>query len=143
MAKLGLDGVLYYGAASSTASTEMTNCSDVSINLSLDAVDATNRASDGWKSYIAGLLDAELSWEMQADGGTDFTAIQGYFIAKTPIALLATDGATGLDLDVILTKFEVSQDDEDVMSVSVSAVPYCGTRKPTWGSGGASSSSGE
>ncbi len=136
MAKLGLDGKLYYGAAGSKAATEMTNCSDVGINLSLDPVEATNRSSDGWKSYIAGLLDAELSWEMQVDGGTDFTAIQGYFIGKTPVALLATDGATGLDLDVILTKFEETQDDEDVMVVSISAVPYCGTRKPTWGGAG-------
>ena len=55
------------------------------------------------------------------------------------MALFVSDGAgTGLDADFSITGFNITQNLEEAMTVSVKAKPTASTRAPTWvtGTGG-------
>ena len=94
--KLGLDAKLFHGAAGSTASSEMKNCKDVTLNLETGEADITTRAAEGWRITAATLKDASLEFEMvwdTADAG--FKAIKNAYFNNTAIALFASDGNEG------------------------------------------------
>ena len=63
--KLGLDAKLFHGAAGSTASSEMKNCKDVTLNLETGEADITTRAAEGWRITAATLKEASLEFENQ------------------------------------------------------------------------------
>ena len=46
--KLGLDAKIFHGTAGQQASTEMTNVTDVTLNLETGEADITTRAAEGW-----------------------------------------------------------------------------------------------
>ena len=52
--KLGLDAQLFHGAAGSTATSEMKNCKDVTLNPETGEADITTRAAEGWRDALAG-----------------------------------------------------------------------------------------
>ena len=133
--KRGLDAKLHYGPAGSTATTELTNVKDLSINLETDQADTTTRASNGWKSTVATLKDGSLEWEMiwnTEDAG--FTAIKNAYFGSTPIALAALDGPNGqgLDADFSIVNFSRNEQLAEALTVSVTAKPTFVTRAPTW-----------
>ena len=90
--KLGLDAKLFHGAAGSTASSEMKNCKDVTLNLETGEADITTRAAEGWRITAATLKDASLEFEMVWDTSDNgFKAIKNAYFNNTAIALFASD----------------------------------------------------
>ena len=66
----------------------------------------------------------------------DFQAFQSAYFSNTPMALFVSDGAgTGLDADFSITGFNITQNLEEAMTVSVKAKPTASTRAPTWVTG--------
>lgn len=135
---LGLDAKLFRGAAGSTASTEVTNVKDLTLNLESGEADVTTRATQGWRATVATLKDASLEFGILYDtADTDFQAFQSAYLNNTPLALFITDGAgSGLDADFSVTGFSVEQPLEEAMTVSVTAKPTASTRAPAWTNSG-------
>ena len=138
--KLGLDAKLFHGAAGSTATSEMSNCTDVTLNLETGEADITTRAAEGWRISAATLKEASLEFEMVWDTTeSGFTAIKNAFFNNAPIALFASDGdGNGLDADFVVTSFSRSEPLEEALKVSVTCKPTLVSRAPTWKEGGRS-----
>ena len=141
--RLGMDAKLYHGPAGSTATSELTNTRDVTLNLETGEADATTRGSNGWRAIVAtlkeGTVEFEMIWDTEDSG---FSAIKDAFFNNTPIALAVldkTDGS-GLDADFMITNFSRSEPLEEAITVSVSARPTYSDRAPDWveGTGGGS-----
>lgn len=134
---LGLDAVLYRGTAGAKATTEVTNVKDLTINLESGEADVTTRATKGWKAAVATLKEGSLEFGMLYDtADADFQAFQSAYFSNTPMALFVSDGAgTGLDADFSITGFNITQNLEEAMTVSVKAKPTASTRAPQWVSG--------
>ena len=139
--KLGLDAKLFHGAAGSTASTEMKNCTDVTLNLETGEADITTRAAEGWRISAATLKEASLEFEMVWDTSeSGFAAIKNAFFNNSAIALFASDGdGNGLDADFVVTSFSRSEPLEEALKVSVTCKPTLVSRAPTWKEGSATS----
>ena len=134
---LGLDAVLYRGAAGARAATEVTNVKDLTINLESGEADVTTRATEGWKASVATLKEGSLEFGMLYDtADADFQAFLTAYFSNTPLALFVSDGAgTGLDADFSITGFSITQNLEEAMTVSVKAKPTASTRAPQWVTG--------
>ena len=93
--KLGLDAQLFHGTAGQTASSEMKNCKDVTLNLETGEADITTRAAEGWRITAATLKEASLEFEMVWDtSDAGFKAIKDAYFNNTAIALFASDGTS-------------------------------------------------
>ena len=138
--KLGLDAKLFHGAAGTTATNEMTNVKDVTLNLESGDADITTRAAKGWRISAATLKEASLEFEMVWDTSDDgFKAVKNAFFNNTAIALFASDGdGNGLDADFVVSSFSRSEPLEEALTVSVTCKPTLIDRAPTWkvGTGG-------
>jgi len=75
---LGMNAKLYYGAAGSSASTEMGNVKDVTLTLEAGEADVTTRANLGWRATAPTLRECTAEFEMVWDP-TD-----AGFTARTP-----------------------------------------------------------
>jgi hypothetical protein len=133
--KIGLDAKAYYGTSGSTATEELTNIRDATLNLETGEADITTRASNGWRSTKATLKDGTIEFEMvwdDADAG--FTAIKDAYFNNTLIALLFLDqeGGQGINADFTITNFSKSEPLEEAQTVSVTAKPSYDTRAPAW-----------
>ena len=77
--RLGMDAKLYHGPAGSTATSELTNTRDVTLNLETGEADATTRGSGGWRAIVAtlkeGTVGFEMVWDMEDTGLTRQTAV--------------------------------------------------------------------
>lgn len=136
-AYLGLDGKLYRGAAGSTASDEVINVKDVTLNLESGEADVTTRATGGWRATAATLKDASLEFEMLVDSeDDDYNAFATAYFDKTAIALKVEVGSGGLDADWSITNFSVNQPLEEAQTVSVTAKVTASDRAPAWVNGG-------
>jgi hypothetical protein len=132
--KLGLDAKLYYGAAGTTASSELKNVKDVTLNLETGEADVTTRAAEGWRATAATLKDASVEftmiWDTEDEG---FTAIKNAYFGGNPLSLFVTDGEeSGLDADFVVTSFSRSEPLEEALTVSVTCKPTIVDRAPTW-----------
>ena len=138
---LGLDCKLYRGTAGTTAATEMRNVKDVSCSLETGEADITTRAANGWRVTRATLKEASIEWGMLYDtDDADTQAVSTAFFSNTPIALFVSDGAnSGLDCDASITQFNVEQNLEEAVNVSVTAKPTniggSSGRAPSWKNG--------
>ena len=132
--KLGLDAKLFHGAAGTTATNEMTNVKDVTLNLESGDADITTRAAKGWRISAATLKEASLEFEMVWDTSDDgFKAVKNAFFNNTAIALFASDGdGNGLDADFVVSSFSRSEPLEEALTVSVTCKPTLIDRAPTW-----------
>jgi len=54
---LGMNAKAYYGTAGSTASNEITNIMDVTVNLETGEADVTTRAASGWRNTVGTLKE--------------------------------------------------------------------------------------
>jgi hypothetical protein len=133
--KLGMDAKAYYGEAGTTATTELTNIKDLTLNLETGEADVTTRGNQGWRATIATLKDGSVEFEMIWDSGdAGFTAIKTAYFTNTPISLAILDGENGegLDADFSITNFSRNEPLEEALSVSVTAKPTYSTRAPAW-----------
>ena len=131
---LGLEAKLFFGAAGSTATTEMKNVKDVTLNMETGEADVTTRAAEGWRLTAATLKEASVEFEMvwdPSDGG--FAAIKEAYFKAEPLALFVSDGnENGLDADFVVTSFSRSEPLEEALTVSVTCKPTLVNRAPTW-----------
>ena len=146
---LGLDAILMRGSAGSTASTEVKNVKDLTLNLESGEADVTTRATKGWRAsvatlkeasleFIATLKEASLEFNILYDTeDEDYNAFADAYFNNTQMALFVTDGnGTGLDADFSITGFSIEQPLEEALSVSITAKPTASERAPQWTSGG-------
>ena len=121
---LGMNAKLYYGAAGSSASTEMGNVKDVTLTLEAGEADVTTRANLGWRATAPTLRECTAEFEMVWDP-TDagFTAIKNAFLTAGMIALKILDktGGQGPDGDFAITSFSRNEALEEAITVSVTA----------------------
>ena len=81
------------GTYASPTWDEIVNVKDLSLNLDKDEVEITTRASNGFKEFVDGLIDASVEFQMVWNtADPDFTALQTAFFAKTSIEFLVLDG---------------------------------------------------
>lgn len=106
------------------------NVKDLTLNLDKDEVDVTTRASNGFKEFVDGLIDASIEFQMLWDtSDADFTAIQGAFFNKTAIEFLILDGASnvagsqGLRATCMIKSFSRSETLGEALMVDVSIRP--------------------
>ena len=139
--RLGMQAKLYHGAAGATATTELSNVKDVTLNLETGESDVTTRASNGWRATIAtlknGSVEFTLIWDTEDAG---FTAIKNAYFNNTAIALAVLDGegGSGLDADFSGTNFTRNEPLEEAITVNVTVKPTYVSRAPTWVDGGGS-----
>jgi hypothetical protein len=60
--RLGMQAKLYHGAAGATATTELTNVKDVTLNLETGEADISTRASQGWRASVAIFKNGSVEW---------------------------------------------------------------------------------
>jgi hypothetical protein len=139
--RLGMQAKLYHGTAGATATTELTNVKDVTLNLETGESDVTTRASNGWRATIAtlknGSVEFTLIWDPDDAG---FTAIKDAYFGNSAIAMAVLDGegGSGLDADFAVTNFTRNEPLEEAITVNVTVKPTYVTRAPTWVDGGGS-----
>jgi predicted secreted protein len=139
--RLGMQAKLYHGAAGATATTELTNVKDVTLNLEKGEADITTRASNGWRATVATLKNGSVEFTMSWDpDDTGFTAIKNAYFNDDAIALAVLDGegGSGLDADFSVTNFTRNEPLEEAITVNVTVKPTYVTRAPAWVDGGAS-----
>jgi len=133
--RLGLEAKLYHGPAGATATSELTNVKDVTLNLETGEADVTTRAAQGWRATIATLKEGSVEFEMIWDTeDTGFSALKNAYFNNTPIALAILDGenGSGLDADFSITNFTRNEPLEEALTVSITAKPTYSTRPPAW-----------
>ena len=133
---LGLNCKLKIGTAGSTATTEMTNVKDVTLNIETGEADVTTRAAKGWRQNVATLKEASLEFQMLYDpeDTENFQKVQDAFFGGKAVSFLVSDdgGTLGLDADFSITAFNIEQPLEEAATVSVTAKPTTSTRAPKW-----------
>ena len=136
--RLGLDCVLYRGTAGTTAATVMKNVKDVTCNLETGEADITTRAAQGWRVTKATLKEATIEFGMLYDvEDADMQAISNAFFHNSAISLFVSDGlGSGLDCDASITQFNIEQNLEEGVNISVTAKPTIiggsSGRAPSW-----------
>jgi hypothetical protein len=136
-----MEAKIYHGPAGTTATSELTNVKDVTLNLETGEADVTTRGNSGWRATVGTLKDGSVEFEMVWDSDdSGFTAIKNAYFNNTPIALAILDceNGEGLDADFSITNFSRNEPLEEAITVSVTAKPTYSTRAPAWveGSGG-------
>lgn len=137
--KLGMNGKLYYSdtlldgssnTPDSVSWNEITNVTDVNVNLETGEADATTRANNGWRQTLATLKDGSIEFEMNWEpSDAAFAALKDAWLNNNNIALAAMDGAIataaneGLVGNFSVTNFSRAEPLEEVMRVSVTVKP--------------------
>ena len=122
--RLGMEAKIYHGAAGTTATSELTNVKDVTLNLETGEADVTTRGNSGWRATVGTLKDGSVEFEMVWDSDdSGFTAIKNAYFNNTPIALAILDyeNGEGLDADFSITNFSRNEPLEEGVTVSVTA----------------------
>ena len=142
MYKIGFEAKIFYGAAGSTAATELKHVTDsVSLNIEKGSAEVAVRSS-GWKKVLSGLKDASVEFTLAGNtSDAGFLAIQNAFFNDTMIALFIADaeaGGVGLDADFEVLTFNRTEGLEEVINYAVTVKPSANSeREPAWsGTGG-------
>jgi len=108
--KMGFEGLIYYGAVGSTASTQLTNTRDISISTDPEYGDTTVRGA-GTSVPINTQMPTSLGWScdfnmIEKSDDTSLAALKTAVSAGSPIALRMIDysGGKGFDGDVYLSQ---------------------------------------
>jgi len=133
--RVGLNGILYRGAAGSQAGTEMVNVRDVTLTMDKDAADTTTRGCGGWKSRKGTLKDLKIEFNIvDKSDDTDIVAIRNASINNTLIALYAKDAADGdgPDADFEVTGFKRGEPLNGETTYDITCEASSEERNPTW-----------
>jgi len=107
--KMGFEGKIFYGAAGSTASAEITNSRDISYNMDAEKADTTTRGDGSGPSIVTErvvALPVSIEWTMlNKVGDTSLEALRVAAYAGLPVAIRTQDHASGkgYDGDVVLS----------------------------------------
>jgi len=121
---LGMNAKLYYGAAGSSATTEIGNVKNVTLTLEAGEADVTTRANSGWRATVPTLRECTVEFEMIWDpNDAAFGAVKDAFLSAGLIALKILDksGGQGPDGDFAITSFSRNEALEEAITVSVTA----------------------
>jgi len=133
--KLGMACKAYYGTAGVSATTELTNVKDVTLNLETGEADVTTRGNNGWRATVATLKDGSVEFQMVYDTeDAGFVAIKDAWLNSEAVALMFLDGegGSGLDADFTITNFSRGEPLEEAVMVNVTAKPTYSDRAPEW-----------
>lgn len=132
--RMGFEGLLYWGAAGSTASTELTIARDVSYKWESAEADVSDRSSIIDLSDVAG-VKFSLEFEILNNDSNSFvSSMRTAVVAGTAIAFRTRDKASGygVDGDFILSVDE-SQPLRDAQRIKITAMPTDkNSRLPAW-----------
>lgn len=125
MYKLGLNAKL------KVAANEVKNCKDVTLSLTVDAADATTRASGGWKQEVPTLKNAEISFNTlyKADDPA-ISAMQTAFLAGNTVPV-EMSGSSTFKADCYVSNFSLNQPLADIINVDVTLKPAPSEEAPT------------
>lgn len=132
--RMGFEGELYWGAAGSTASTELTIARDVSYTFENDEADVSDRASIINLKDVAGVTFG-LEFEVNNNDSNAFiAAVRAAAIAGTAVAFRTTDKTSGWGVDGdFIVALDESQPLRDAQRIGVTASPTDkNSRTPTW-----------
>ena len=108
--------------------TEMTNTTEVTLNLTAGEADVTTRANNGWRATAATLREAQADWTMiWKPGDAGFEAVRDTYLASSEIHLAVLDQksnistAQGLKGNFTITNFTRNEQLEEALTVSVTA----------------------
>jgi len=131
---MGIDAIIYYGTAGTTAAGELENVRDVTVSCTRAEADASSRSSS-WKLTMGGLLDVSVSFDLILEiDNTGFDALNAAYMSNTAIALLILDKASGEgpDADFVITEFSRNEPMGETISYNVTAKPAATARAPSW-----------
>jgi hypothetical protein len=133
MRRIGFEGKLYWGAAGSTANTELTIARDVSYKFDPTKGDVSDRASIIDYDRVCG-VKFSLDFEVNNDDSNAFVAAaRAAAAAGTTIAFRTRDKAAGWGCDGDFTiSLDESQPLRDRQAIKVSVTPNNDTRNITW-----------
>jgi hypothetical protein len=133
MRRIGFEGKLYWGAAGSTANTELTIARDVSYKFDPTKGDVSDRASIIDYDRVCG-VKFSLDFEVNNDDTNAFVAAaRAAAAAGTTIAFRTRDKAAGWGCDGDFTiSLDESQPLRDRQAIKVSVTPNNDTRNITW-----------
>lgn len=101
--KSGYQGILYYGAAGSTAATQLTNVEDLNYDTQPEKVETTTRgdgSSVPIKTEDVVAIDATITWSMLLDtSDTSLTALVAAARTGAAVALRTKSYSSGLGFD--------------------------------------------
>lgn len=138
---LGLAAKLYRNTNTyaSPSWAEVENIRDATITLTHGEADATTRNNNGYVASVPTLKTLEISFEMVWDtGDADFVAFRDAWINKTPIEVLALDGAVGTAGSngprATCYVFDITRGEPlaDVVKATVRLKPGYATNAPSW-----------
>jgi predicted secreted protein len=132
MARIGLDGKLYYNTATplSPIWVEITAVRDLTLNLEKGEADASTRGSQGWRQTLGTLKDASVditAVDNQNDAG--LIALRNSFLTNAPIELavlsgdILTPGTNGVRAIFECFGFSRGEPLEDVQTLEISVKP--------------------
>jgi hypothetical protein len=121
---LGMNAKLYYGTPGGSATFELSNVKDVTLNLEAGEADVTTRANQGWRATTPTLRECTVEFAMvwdPADAG--FTAIKTAFLNSELIAfrILDKENGQGPNGDFAITSFSRNEALEEAITVNVTA----------------------
>lgn len=132
--RMGFEGLLYWGTAGSTASTELQIARDVSYRFEMDEADVSDRSSIINLVDVAG-ISFSLEFEVNNQDTDAFVAaMRAAVAAGTPLAFRTRDKTSGfgVDGDFVFSDDE-SQPLRDAQRLRISARPTDSEgRLPTW-----------
>ena len=132
MAQAGFNGTLYIGTEDNgaTASDEICDAKDVTINLNGETFETSSRCTAPWKAFIAGWREWGVDFTLVHENNKDaIDAIEAAFLAGTTISVrLIDEDGDGYYGNVIVTNFTREEPLADAMGRSVTMQ---GTGAPT------------
>lgn len=101
--KMGFEGKIFYGAAGSTASTEITNSRDITYNMDPEKGDTTERGDGSAPPIVTERVTARvvsIEWTMlNKTSDTTLEALRVAAYAGLPVAIRTKDYASGKGFD--------------------------------------------
>ena len=132
MAQAGFNGTMYIGTENNgaTASDEVCEARDVTINLTAETMETSSRCDAPWKTYIAGWREWSVDFTLiHENDETQIDAIETAFLAGTVISVrLVDEDGDGYYGNVIVTNFTREEPMGDAMGRSVT---FQGSGAPT------------
>ena len=132
---LGFQCKMFYGAAGSPATIELTNVADADFNLSKTEADVTTRGNLGWEAVVGVIKQGEVSFEMVWDTEeAAFTYFLNAWLNDLPVAMKILDGKGGSGLDADFSVIDIGRSEplKEAVKAKINVKPTYSTRAPAW-----------
>lgn len=139
--KLGMEAKIYYNSGTYAVPiwNVMGNAKDVNLNLEKATADGTTRDNNGWRAWIASLIDGTVDFEaLWLSRNAGFKVIKRAFFKNETLEMaimdgdIATAGSEGLRAKMIVSNMSRAEPLEDGISASVTLKPAVSDYAPYW-----------